>query len=151
MTSNQMKKMIRRISLYPPYLGAGIKLKKVNDEFNRFEVELKMRWFNRNIFGTHFGGSLFAMTDPFYVFIIMNYLGKGYIIWDKSAKIKFVKPGKRTVKAVFEISKEELQKIKEETDQAGKKTFFFTATVTNEENETIAIVDKEIYVRKKTP
>lgn len=135
--------------MYPPYLGAGIKLKKVNDEFTRFEVQMKMRWFNRNIFGTHFGGSLYAMCDPFYVFIIMNFLGKDYIVWDKSAKINFKKPGKGTVNAVFEISQEELQNIKDETDVARKKTFFFTATVTNEDNETIATVEKEIYVRKK--
>ncbi len=149
MSSNKNKKLIRRISLYPPYIGAGIKLKKVNDAFTRFEVELKMRWFNRNIFGTHFGGSLYAMTDPFYVFIVMNYLGKGYIVWDKSAKIKFIKPGKRTVKAIFELSKEELKNVKEETDKAGKKTFFFTSRITNEENEIVATVEKEIYVRKK--
>ena len=135
--------------MYPPYLGAGIKLKEANEDFTRFEVELRMRWFNRNIFGTHFGGSLYAMTDPFYVFIVMNFLGKKYIVWDKSAKINFKKPGKGTVKAIFEISKEELQKVKEETDKAGKKTFFFTATVTNENNETVATVEKEIYVRKK--
>ena len=144
-----MQKLIRRVSLYPPYLGAGIKLKKVNDEFTRFEVQMKMKWFNRNIFGTHFGGSRYAMCDPFYVFIIMNFLGKDYIVWDKSAKIDFKKPGKRTVKAVFEISKEELQRVKDETDAAGKKTFFFLATVTNEDNEAIATVEKEIYVRRK--
>lgn len=149
MNQKQLKRLIRRVSLYPPYLGAGIKLKKVNDEFTRFEVQMKMRWFNRNIFGTHFGGSLYAMCDPFYVFIVMNYLGTGYIVWDKSAKISFKKPGKGTVKAVFEISKEELQKVKEKTDSTGKKTFFFTATISNEKNEVVATVEKEIYVRRK--
>ena len=135
--------------MYPPYIGAGIKLKKANEDFTRFEVEMKMHWFNRNIFGTHFGGSLYAMTDPFYVFIVKNFLGKEYIVWDKSAKIDFKKPGKGTVNAVFEISKEELLKVKEETDREGKKTFIFPVSITNKENEIIAIVEKEIYVRKK--
>jgi len=149
MNSKQMRKLIRRVSLYPPYLGAGIKLKHVNSDFTRFEVQMKMHWFNRNIFGTHFGGSLYAMCDPFYVFIVMNYLGNAYIVWDKSAKISFKKPGKGTVKAVFEINKEELQKVKEEIDKVGKKTFFYTAVITNKDNETVATVEKEIYVRKK--
>lgn len=144
-----MRKLIRRVSLYPPYLGAGIKLKKLNQNFTRFEVEMKMHWYNRNIFGTHFGGSLYAMCDPFYVFIIMNFLGTEYIVWDKSAKIDFLKPGKGKVNAIFEILDNELIQIKKETDTSGKKTFFFTAQIKNKNNEIIATVEKEIYVRKK--
>jgi len=100
-----MRKIIRRVSLYPPYFGVGIKLKNVNKDFTRFEIQMKMHWYNRNIYGTHFGGSLYAMNNPFFVFIILNFLGKEYIVWNKSANIEFVKPGKGTVKVVFEISK----------------------------------------------
>lgn len=149
MNNKKIKRLIKRVSLYPPYLGAGIKLKKVNENFTRFEVEMKMTWYNRNLFGTHFGGSLYAMCDPFYVFIVLNYLGKEYVVWDKSANIKFLKPGKGTVKGVFEIKEEELLKVKKETDIEEKKTFFFTAVITNYKDEKIATVEKEIYVRKK--
>jgi len=149
MTKKQMQKLIRRVSLYPPYLGAGIKLKEFNDDFTKFVVQLKMYWFNRNIFGTHFGGSLYAMCDPFFVFIVLNFLGKEYVVWDKSAKIDFKKAENKTVTATFEISKTILQQIKTEVDKVGKKTFFFTTTITNIKNETIATVEKEIYVRKK--
>lgn len=144
-----MRKIIRRVSLYPPYIGAGIKLKKVNKDFTRFEVQLKMTRFNKNIFGTHFGGSLYAMSDPFFVFIILNYLGKDYIVWDKSAKIDFLKPGKGTVKAVFEIKKEKLEEIKQEINKKGKNTYFFISEIINQKNEIIARVKKEIYIKKK--
>jgi hypothetical protein len=149
MNKKMMQNIIRRVSLYPPYLGAGIKLKKVNEDFTRFEVQMKMTWFNKNIFGTHFGGSLYAMSDPFFVFIILNFLGKEYIVWDKSAKIEFKKPGKGTVKSVFEISREKLEKLKSDVDVKGKNTYTFTSEVTNSENNVIAIVEKEIYVKKK--
>ncbi len=149
MTENQMRKIIRRVSLYPPYLGAGIKLKNVNKDFTRFEVQMKMHWYNRNIFGTHFGGSLYAMSDPFFVFIVMNFLGKEYIVWDKSAKIDFKKPGKGTVKAVFEISNDKLAELKKDADEKGKNTYFFKTEVKNSDNETVAVVEKEIYVKKK--
>lgn len=142
-------KRIKLINWYPPYLGAGIKLKKFNKDLTRLEVELRKTWFNKNLFGTHFGGSLYAMCDPFYVFIVNNYLGKGYIVWDKSAEIKFIRPGKGKVRAVFEIPIEQLQEIKEEVDEVGKKTYFFTAEVINEEGKIVAQVRKEIYVRKK--
>ncbi len=151
MTENQMRKIIRRVSLYPPYLGAGIKLKSVNEDFTRFEVQMKMRWYNKNIYGTHFGGSLYAMSDPFFVFIILNYLGKDYIVWDKSAKIDFIKPGKGTVKVVFEISKEKLEALKKDIDEKGKNTYFFETEVTNSENEIVARIKKEIYVKRKLP
>jgi len=149
MTKKQMQKILRRVSLYPPYLGAGIKLKKVNEDFTRFEVQMKMHRYNRNIYGTHFGGSLYAMSDPFFVFIILNFLGKEYIVWDKSAKIEFIKPGKGTVKAVFEISKEKLEEIKQDTDEKGKNTYFFKTEIKNSENQTVAKIEKEIYVKKK--
>ncbi|MCF6184668.1 MAG: DUF4442 domain-containing protein [Bacteroidales bacterium] len=149
MTEIQMRKLIRRVSLYPPYLGAGIKLKKVNEDFTRFEVQMKLRWYNKNIYGTHFGGSLYAMSDPFFVFIILNYFGSGYIVWDKSAKIEFVKPGKGTVKVIFEIKKDELEKLKKDVDQKGKNTYFFKTKITNADNEIVARIEKEIYIKKK--
>ncbi len=149
MSSKKMQKLLRRVSWYPPYLGAGIKLKKYNKDFTCFEVELKMRWFNKNLFGTHFGGSLYAMSDPFFVFIVLNYLGQEYVIWDKSAKIIFMKPGKGTVKGVFKIKKSRLQEIKEEINIIGKNTYIFTGEIKNSANEIVAKVEKEIYIRKK--
>ncbi len=149
MTRKEMQKILRRVSWYPPYLGAGIKIKKYNKDFTRFTVEMKLRWYNKNIYGTHFGGSLYAMSDPFFVFIILNYLGKEYVVWDKSAKIDFLKPGKGTVTSVFEINKERLKSIKNEIDEIGKGTFFFKSEIKNERNEVIAVTEKEIYVRKK--
>jgi len=149
MKKKLMQKIIRRVSLYPPYLGAGIKLKKVNEDFTRFEVQMKMRWYNKNIFGTHFGGSLYAMSDPFFVFIVLNYLGKEYIVWDKSAKINFLKPGKGTVNVIFEIPETKLNDIKNDIDLKGKNTYIFVAEITNSKNETVATVEKEIYVKKK--
>ena len=149
MNPKNIRQIMRRISLYPPYLGAGIKLKKFNDDFTCFEVELKMKWFNRNLFGTHFGGSLYAMSDPFFVFIVLNYLGKEYVVWDKSAKINFIKPGKGTVKGKFKIEKSKLQEIKKEINIIGKNTYIFIGEIKNSDNEVIAKVEKEVYVRKK--
>lgn len=137
------------INWYPPYIGAGIKLKTVNEDKTRMEVELRKTWFNKNLFGTHFGGSLYAMCDPFFVFIVHNYLGKGYIVWDKSAEIKFKRPGTGKVKAVFEIPKIELEKLKLDVDEQGKLTVFYEAEIINEANKVVAQVRKELYVRKK--
>ena len=124
-------------------------MKKVNEAVTRFEVQMKLRWYNRNLFGTHFGGSLYAMCDPFFVFIVFANLGKDYIVWDKAAGIKFKRPGKGTMTAIFEISQDKLQEIKEKVDLEGKATFHFQTAVKDPSGEVVAEVDKEIYVRKK--
>ena len=149
MADGSFYKNIKMINWYPPYIGAGIKLKKVNQDKTRMEVELRKTWFNKNLFGTHFGGSLYSMCDPFYVFIVHNYLGSGYVVWDKSAEIKFIKPGTGKVSAIFEIPKEKLLQLKQEVDDTGKQVKFFETVITNELNEVVAKVRKEIYMRKK--
>ena len=76
---------------------------------------MKRRFYNRNYVGTHFGGSLYAMTDPFYMLMLIQILGPGYIVWDKSASIKFVKPGRGSVTADFHVTNEFVEEIKSKT------------------------------------
>lgn len=149
--SNQFARMIRKINLYPPYLGMGVRVRDWRDDFTRFEVELRARWYNRNLFGTHFGGSLYSMADPFFVFIVTMNLGRGYIVWDKSASIDFLKPAKGTILGVFEIGKDRLEDIRIEVDHLGKNTYWFEADLTDEAGVVVARVRKEIYVRVKRP
>jgi len=137
------------LNLYPPFLGAGIRVKSLNATKNRFQIDMKLRWYNQNVYGTHFGGSLYAMCDPFFVFIVYHYLGDGYIIWDKAASIEFKRPGRGKVSAVFEISLERLAEIKELVERQEVKTFTFEAQITDQQNETVAKLEKVVYIRKK--
>lgn len=149
MNDSKFGKLIRKVNVYPPYLGMGIRMRSHNDDFTRFEVELRARWYNRNLFGTHFGGSLYAMSDPFFVFILTMYLGSGYIVWDKSAAIEFLRPAKGTIVGVFEVDRERLEEIRAEVDELGKNTYHFDASLVDEAGETVARVSKEVYVRSK--
>ncbi len=145
-----IRKVARYINFYPAYLGAGISLKSFNDDCTKFVVQLKKKWYNNNAVGTHFGGSLYSMCDPFYMFILMENLGKDYIVWDKAAGIQFKKPGIGTVTAIFEISKEEINRIKTEVDEKGKGDFIFHTQILNEQHDVVAEVEKVVYVRKKS-
>ena len=147
--NRKFDQLIRKINLYPPYLGMGIKVRSFSEDHTRFEVELRAKWYNRNLFGTHFGGCLYSMTDPFFVFIITMNLGKGYIVWDKSAAIDFLKPAKGTILGVFEIGKARLEEIRTEVDALGKNTYHFKADLTDEKGLVVARVRKEVYVRAK--
>jgi acyl-coenzyme A thioesterase PaaI-like protein len=136
----------RFINLYPPLLGAGIRSHYIDEHTIR--VEMKMTPLNRNIVGVHFGGSLYAMCDPWFMLILMREL-PDYIVWDKSASIKFVRPGRGKVTATFHIPQERVDEIRVAADQGEKVEPLFTVNVLDEQNQIVAHVEKLLYVRKK--
>ena len=149
MQNTKFRKLIKKVNVYPPYLGMGIRMRSFSDDFTRFEVELRERWYNRNLFGTHFGGCLYSMCDPFYVFILTMNLGRNFIVWDKSAGIEFIKPASGTILGVFEVSPVRVEEIRRDVEATGKNTYHFEADLLNAENVTVARVSKEVYVRLK--
>src|SRR5262245_164335 len=119
MTGSQQqnrRKLQRRLKWYLPFLGAGIRVHHISDDLRTIEVHMPLRFWNRNYVGTHFGGSLYAMCDPFFMLILANHLGPDYIVWDKAAAIRFKKPGKGTVKAIFSITSERIAEIRAQAD-----------------------------------
>jgi acyl-coenzyme A thioesterase PaaI-like protein len=138
----------RLINLYPPFLGAGIRARRVDER--TYEVRLKMNSFNRNLVGTHFGGSLYAMCDPWFMLILMRLLGNGYIVWDKQANIQFLPPGRGTVTAQFHIPPERVDVIRAEANHNEKVEPTFSTEVLDSEGQVVARVEKLLYVRKKT-
>ena len=137
------------MSLWPPFLGAGIKVKHIAADFREVVVSLKLRWYNRNYVGTHFGGSLAAMTDPFYMLMLIHILGNEYTVWDKTSTIDFIAPGRGTVTARFRLNDDQIAEIKNET--ADGKAYFpaLSVDIVNESGDIVARVTKKLYVRKK--
>lgn len=136
------------INLYPPYLGTGISVKHISSDYKEMCVQMKMRWYNRNFVNTHFGGSLYAMTDPFLMIMLIHILGQEFVVWDKSAHIDFIKPGRGTVTADFRIEDEQIQKIINSTAHGEKYLPEFPVDIQNESGEKIARVQKTLYIRK---
>jgi hypothetical protein len=143
------RKLRRFISLYPPYLGAGVRVTHIAADFRRIEVEMPLRFYNRNYVGTHFGGSLYSMVDPFYMLMLINILGPDYIVWDKSAAIRFKRPGKGVVKAAFYLSEEQIEQIRAAAETQPKAEPQFQVIIKDEEGAVVAEVDKLLYVKKK--
>ena len=137
----------RLINFYPPLLGAGIRSRTIDDL--TIHVEMKLTALNRNIVGVHFGGSLYAMCDPWFMLIMMRALGPNYLVWDKAASIKFVSPGRGTVKTVFQITRERVNEIRAAADRGEKIEPIFSVDVLGEQGQVIAHVEKLLYVRKK--
>jgi acyl-coenzyme A thioesterase PaaI-like protein len=139
----------RILKFYPPYLGAGIKATFIAPDLSRFDIRMKLRFWNQNAVGTHFGGSLYSMCDPFFMLILIEQLGKDYVVWDKSASIRFLRPGKGPVFASFAISPEEVEAIRLAADREPKVEPTFKVEVKNRQGEVVAVVEKLLYVKRK--
>jgi len=121
----------------------------ISDDLRNIEVEMPLRFYNRNYFGTHFGGSLYSMCDPFYVLMLANILGPDYIVWDKAAAIRFKRPGKGVMKASFNLTEEKITEIRAAADAQPKVEPQFQVLVKDSEGNVIAEIDKLLYVKKK--
>ena len=137
------------MNLWPPFLFAGIRVTAMGEGFRHARVELRQRWYNRNYVGTHFGGNLFAMTDPFWMIMTLRALGNDHVVWDKAAEIEFIRPGRGTVHAEFALDEATLQTIRDATSDGAKYLHWFTTDVLDAAGEPVARVRKQIYVRRK--
>jgi acyl-coenzyme A thioesterase PaaI-like protein len=137
------------MNLWPPMAGAGIRVRSIGADFREFVVEMPLRPYNRNAFGTHFGGSLYAMTDPFFVLMLSRNLGPDYVVWDRSACIDYVAAGRSRVRAVLSLGDEDLQSIRRMTEDGAKHLHLFHANVVDIEGLLVARIEKLVYVRRR--
>lgn len=137
------------LGIYGPFLGAGIKMDYISPDWREARVSMKLRWYNRNIMGVHFGGSLYSMVDPQLMLMLMNILGKDYAVWDKAASIEFIKPGKGKVSCLFTISDTQIQDIRSATASGEKYLPEFQLCVVDENGDLVARINKVVYIRKK--
>ncbi len=130
-------------------LGAGISVTEVSDDFLYGKVKLRMGLLNRNFMGTHFGGSLFAMTDMMYAFMLLRHLGEDHIIWDQSASIRFVKLGRGNVFAEFRLTSDQVNEIRRAVADGEKHLETLLVNVVDSSGDIVAEVERTLYIRRK--
>ncbi len=136
---------------WPPFWGSSIRVEYVARDHKEIVVAMPVTWYNKNYVGTHFGGNLFAMTDPFYMLMLMEILGRGYYVWDKAASIEFIKPGKSKVTARFQVTDAMLEEILQNTANGEKFFKVIDTEIKDADGELIAKVSRTLYIRKKKP
>ncbi len=122
----------------------------ISDDWNYAKVRLRKYWFNRNYMNVHYGGSLFSMTDGFYMLMIMQKMGKRYIVWDKRASIKFIKPGRKDVFAKFQLSDKEIEDFTQQLVDIPKLEIEKVVQVIDSDGLLISEVTKIVHISKKT-
>ncbi|SDJ10456.1 Acyl-coenzyme A thioesterase PaaI, contains HGG motif [Ferrimonas sediminum] len=138
----------RIMNLWPPLLFSSIKIEKLAPDYSYCRVALRERPWNRNINRSHYGGSLFSMTDPFYALLLMGKLGRGYRVWDKSADIDFIKPGKGRLTAEFVIDEATIRQVRQATADGSKYLPKFVVEVKDGRGEVVCRLTRVLYVRK---
>ncbi len=137
------------MNLWPPFLFSGIRVLAIGADWRSARVVLRRRWFNRNYVDVHFGGSLFAMTDPFWMILVKECLGRDYRVWDRAAEIEFIAPGRSDVYAEFTVDDALLDELRAETADGEKHLRWLDADIRTADGELVARVRKQLYVRRK--
>jgi acyl-coenzyme A thioesterase PaaI-like protein len=136
-------------NLWPPFRAAGIRVRRIAPDFRSATVELRMKLLNRNYVGTHFGGSLFSMTDPFFMIMMMKNLGPDYVVWDKSGSVRFLKPARGTVTARFTLPEERIAEARSRTQDGQKHEPVFKVEIVDRQGIVVADVEKTLHIRRK--
>lgn len=141
--------MRRFVNWWPPLWCNAIRATRISEDFREIDVALTLRFYNRNNVGTHFGGNLFAMTDPWYMMMLMQNLGRDYFVWDKHASIDFISPGRGRVTAKFLLTAEKIAEILAATATGEKCLPEFHVEILDEQGKLVARVHKVLYVKRK--
>lgn len=137
------------MNIWPPFIGAGIHVEYLCPKFREARVRMHQRLLNTNLMGTQFGGSMFSMTDPFFVLLILRNIGQGYVVWDRASQIEFKLPARGTVRAHFRIDDEILENIRQQTANGEKYEPRYQIDIVDIRGDIVASVEKTLYIRRK--
>ncbi len=139
------------MNLWPPFVGAGIHVLTIAPDFRSIAVRLRLGLLNRNYFGTHYGGSLFSMTDPFYALMLLHNLPRGYRVWDRAARIEFKTPGRSDVYARFVLTEAMIAEVLAATANSSKFEPTWAIDIVDTAGAVVATVEKTLYIRRAPP
>ncbi len=145
------KTRLRRLyfNFFPAYRSTGARVTFISSDYTEIHIKLRLYWRTKNYVGTVFGGSIFGALDPIYMVQLLNILGKDYVVWDKEAKIKFLKPINKTVFARFLITEELLEEIRDEVSSNKKMHITLPVSFVDTQGKIYAAVEKLLFISDK--
>jgi acyl-coenzyme A thioesterase PaaI-like protein len=136
-------------NFFPAYRGTGGRVTYIAGDWTEIRVTVPLNWRTRNYVKTIFGGSMYAALDPFYMFMLIKLLGPDYVVWDKTAAIRFRRPGRERLFARFVIEPGDLDEIRAGVAAAGKYEKSYTVELKNRAGEVHAICEKGIHISRR--
>ena len=147
--SLRMKLVRWGFNLIPAYWGTGARVTFIAADFRDVRVDLPLSWRTRNYVGTIFGGSMYAAVDPVYMVMLIRNLGRDYVVWDKTATIRFRKPGRGTLHARFTLSSEQLDDVRRQVAAKGRVDCVYSVVLTDRAGAIHAEIEKTIHIRRR--
>lgn len=138
-----------RFNFFPAFRGTGGRVQWIAPDLREVHVVLPLSWRTRNYVRTIFGGSMFGVLDPFHMIMLIARLGSEYQIWDKSATIRFKKPGRTTLYAKFRLEDDEVEEVKRLAASGDPFDRIYSVDLTDADGVVHATVEKTIYIRKR--
>ncbi len=140
--------MRHAFNVFPAYFGTGARVTYIAADWREVRIELPLSLRTRNYVGTIFGGSMYGAVDPFYMMMLIRNLGPRYLVWDKAASIRFLKPGRRTLSAAFRIDEAEIAAIRAALGARRSVDRVYEVRLVDGEGTVCAEVEKTVYVRR---
>jgi hypothetical protein len=136
-------------NLFPAYRGTGAIITYIAHDWREVRVRLPLNLWTRNYHGTLFGGSIYGAIDPIYMIMLIQILGKGFVVWDKTASIQFKKPGRTTLYAHFTIDQAEIDAIHEALKTERSLDRVYHVDLVDKSGVVHATAEKVIYIRRE--
>ena len=138
-----------RLNWFPAYRATGARITYLAADWSEARIRLPLNRHTRNYVGTIFGGSMYAAVDPVYMVMLIETLGPGYVVWDKAATIRFLRPGRQTLYASFRLTPDQVVAIRAEVDEAGMIERQFTVELRDGSGNVHATVEKLLSIRRR--
>jgi acyl-coenzyme A thioesterase PaaI-like protein len=147
--SRQSTLMRWGFNFWPCIWCTGGKVQFISSDHREIHIGLKLNTRTRNRVGTVFGGSIYSSVDPYYMLMFMKILGKDYVVWDKAASVKFVRPIIGAVKCRFLITDELVAGVKQKISEQGEYTFDLPLKYEDDKGAVYAVFNKTVYAAYK--
>lgn len=131
------------------YFGTGGKILFWASDSSELHLRLRLNIWTYNYVGTIFGGSMFSASDPFYMLMLLRALGPQYVVWDKSASIRFRKPARSMLYAKYQITVADLALIRRTVSEKGETNHSFNIQWVDKNQVVHAEIERQCYIAEK--
>ncbi len=136
-------------NLFPTYRSTGAWITYLAADYRELHIKIPLGWRTKNYVGTMFGGSMYAAGDGVYMVMLIKNLGRDYIVWDKSASVRFRKPARTTLYGRFVLSTEEIDGIRAAAASGEPVERVHRVALVDRENVVHAEIEWLVHIRRR--
>ena len=135
------------LEFYPPFFFMGVKIKSVSEDYRNLHLEVPLRWYGKNMYGSMFGGFICAVADPLPA-LMCGRIFPGVEMWTKANSVEFLKPGFGTLNVHVQIIEQDVEAISRQLETHNKATHTFEFYFRDRKGTNVAHVKNKIYLRR---